>query len=262
MSKIIYADKVALNTNAGIPAQNKVNDTDMNNIKNSINQIGAYVTASVQTGQPGKCYITAPGTLASGDAFRALLPSAVNPSANAQFSVDGGTTYYPIYYAGVQIIVSDCAGKYVTMYFNGTNFEIVDKIKPIYALVTISANQTLASNYVIQLNQIASQFGGKFTLSSGAVVVGSGVKKIKASAGVFGQGLTTGNYLWAYIRKNGNNQGGNILSSAGSYCSSSVPPTIFDVAQGDLITLMGDSPSGGTTRAGQANTWLLLEVVE
>lgn len=262
MSKIIYADKVALNTNAGIPAQNKVNDADMNNIKNSINQIGAYVTASVQTGQPGKCYITSPGTLASGDAFRVLLPSAVNPSANAQFSVNGGTTYYPIYYAGVQLIVSDCAGKYVTMYFNGTNFEIVDKIKPIYALITISANQTLASNYVIQLNQIASQFGGKFTLSSGAVVVGSGVKKIKASAGVFGQGLTTGNYLWAYIRKNGSNQGGNILSSAGSYCSSAVPTTIFDVAQGDLITLMGDSPSGGTTRSGKQNTWLLLEVIE
>ena len=90
------------------------------------------------------------------------------------------------------MLVSDCSGKYVTMYFNGTNFEIVDKIKPIYALVTISNNQNLSSNYVIQLNQIASQFGGKFTLSSGAVVVGSGVKKIKASAGVFGQGLTTG----------------------------------------------------------------------
>src|SRR5574344_1363670 len=262
MGKIIFADKVALNTNAGIPAQNKVNDTDMNNIKKAINQIGAYVSATVQTGQPGKCYITSPGTLASGDAFRVLLPSAVNPSANAQFSVDGGTTYYPIYYAGVQLIVSDCAGKYVTMYFNGTNFEIVDKINPIYALVTISANQTLSSNYVIQLNQIASQFGGKFTLSNGAVVVGSGVKKIKASAGVFGQGLTTGDYLWAFVGKNGANQGGSILSSAGSYCSTSVSPTIFDVAQGDLITLMGDSPSGGTKRAGKENTWLLLEVVE
>ena len=102
MSKITYTDKVALNTNTEIPAQNKVNDTDMNNIKNAINQIGSYVTATVQTGQPGKCYITSPGTLASGDAFRVLLPSAVNPSSNAQFSVNGGTTYYPIYYATVQ----------------------------------------------------------------------------------------------------------------------------------------------------------------
>ena len=37
MSKITYADKVALNTNTEIPAQNKVEDTDMNQIKNVVN---------------------------------------------------------------------------------------------------------------------------------------------------------------------------------------------------------------------------------
>ena len=41
MSKITYADKVALNTNAGIPAQNKISDTDMNNVKKAINQLGS-----------------------------------------------------------------------------------------------------------------------------------------------------------------------------------------------------------------------------
>ena len=40
MSKITYTDKVALNVNAGIPAQNKISDSDMNNVKNAINQIG------------------------------------------------------------------------------------------------------------------------------------------------------------------------------------------------------------------------------
>src|SRR5574344_1482698 len=209
-------------------------DTAETNITN-LQNVTKYITAT--TGSNGDFNIDLGIIPYTGMIIYVRFPTPTNSSSNARLSINNGTTYYPIYYAGVQIIASDCTGKYVKMYLNGTNFEIVDKIKPIYALVTISEQQTLAPTYVIQLNQIVSQFGGKFTLSNGAVVVGSGVKKIKTSAGVFGQGLTGGNYLWAFVGKNGANQGGSILSSAGSYCSTSISPTIFDVAQGDLITL-------------------------
>lgn len=54
MSRITYANKVALNSNAGIPAQNKVNDTDMNEIKSVVNEnanINEYLTTEQVIGK-------------------------------------------------------------------------------------------------------------------------------------------------------------------------------------------------------------------
>lgn len=145
MSKITYADKVALNTNAGIPAQNKISDTDMNNVKKAINQLGSYVSATVATGQPGKCYITAPGTLASGDVFNVVLPSAVNPTANAQFSVDGGNNYFNIIRqsSGTNVLVKYVAGQYVELYFNGTAFIFKENVSKVLYNGSSKANITL-----------------------------------------------------------------------------------------------------------------------
>ena len=150
MSRLTYTDKVALNVNAGIPAQNKIVDSDMNNIKNAINQIGMYTNATVATGLPGKCYILMTGVLATGDIFDIVLPNSVNPSATAQFSVDGGVNYYPIVRAtdGSGQLVSEVAGKRVTMFFNGTAFVIgnmafTDDWIPINDAITYASVSTI-----------------------------------------------------------------------------------------------------------------------
>ena len=124
MSRLTYADKVALNVNAGIPAQNKISDTDMNNLKKAVNQIGSFTTATVATGQPGKCYITMPGTLVAGDMFAINLPTSVNPSAVVQLSVDGGTNYYNIRFFDTtyNLLVRNVENQRIVLYFDGTYF--------------------------------------------------------------------------------------------------------------------------------------------
>lgn len=94
MSKIIYADKVALNANSGIADINKCNANDMNDLKYAVNEIGKYNTATAGTN--GDFYLTLKGTLSVGDIVRISFPTATVPSANARLSIDGGVTYVNI----------------------------------------------------------------------------------------------------------------------------------------------------------------------
>lgn len=55
MSKITYEDKVALNQNPNIPDINKVNDTDMNMIKNVVNNNETKVLLAVSNSAPATC---------------------------------------------------------------------------------------------------------------------------------------------------------------------------------------------------------------
>lgn len=55
MSKITYENKVALNQNPSIPDINKVNDTDMNMIKNVVNNNETKVLLAVSSSAPATC---------------------------------------------------------------------------------------------------------------------------------------------------------------------------------------------------------------
>lgn len=55
MGKITYTDKVAVNQNASIPDINKVNASDMNEIKRVVNDNSKYILATY--GASGKYYI-------------------------------------------------------------------------------------------------------------------------------------------------------------------------------------------------------------
>lgn len=121
MSKIIYADKVALNTNTEIPAQNKVEDTDINNIKGAVNEIGKYNTATAGTN--GDFKVTLKGTLSTNDIVYISFPSATNGSSNARLSIDNGTTYKNIKdLNNNQILASQTQSLYLTLRYNGTDF--------------------------------------------------------------------------------------------------------------------------------------------
>lgn len=55
MAKITYENKVALNQNPNIPDINKVNDTDMNMIKNVVNNNETKVLLAVSSSAPATC---------------------------------------------------------------------------------------------------------------------------------------------------------------------------------------------------------------
>lgn len=55
MAKITYENKVALNQNSSIPNINKVNDTDMNMIKNVVNNNETKVLLAVSSSAPATC---------------------------------------------------------------------------------------------------------------------------------------------------------------------------------------------------------------
>lgn len=55
MSKITYENKEALNQNPNIPDRNKVNDTDMNMIKNVVNNNETKVLLAVSSSAPATC---------------------------------------------------------------------------------------------------------------------------------------------------------------------------------------------------------------
>lgn len=156
MSKITYADKVALNTNTEIPAQNKVEDTDMNNIKGAVNEIGKYNTATAGTN--GDFNVTLKGTLSSGDIVNISFPTAIVPTANARLSIDGGTTYKNIKYEnGVQALASDIQSVDYELKYNGTDFITINSIpKVLYnnatgSNVSFSVNETFANFQYVEI---------------------------------------------------------------------------------------------------------------
>lgn len=92
MSKINYSNKSYLNQNANVPSANKVEDTDMNSIKNAINEEGAFTTCTYSN---SKYSCTLEGTLQEDDIVCLHIPlsSQNGVDSDIQISVDNGTTY-------------------------------------------------------------------------------------------------------------------------------------------------------------------------
>lgn len=122
MSKLNYTNKVALSVNPSVAAANKVQDSDMNSIKNAVNENGSY--AEVQTGDVGgEFYCNLEGTLSSGDLVKIKIPDGYNINTACEVSIDGGTNYYNVIdIAGNNVSAKSLAGRNVDLVFNGTKF--------------------------------------------------------------------------------------------------------------------------------------------
>lgn len=127
MGKITYGDKSAINVNASIPEANKITDANMNDIKGAINQIGSFIPLTA--GANAYYYSTFKGTLETGDIFSGYFPLATNGSSNAKLSVNGsgGTYINLVYFDGTQVLGNEVSLKYKSMYYDGTNFVLLDE---------------------------------------------------------------------------------------------------------------------------------------
>lgn len=136
-----------------------------------------------------------------------------------------------------------------------------DAIKTKYILATVGDAQTISGGYEVSLNMVVFN-NTNCVLENGKIKIGSGINKIKTSSSIFVDNWPMGtNYLWGIIRKNGSNICGSIESSTCVCLSCTNATMITDVQEGDLISLVADSPSGGNLRAGESNTFILIEVI-
>ena len=152
---------------------------------------------------------------------------------------------------------------YIPIVQNGNNKRIkTNKInKTKYILATVSDTQTISAGYEVNLNTVVFN-NTSCILQDGKIKIGPGINKIKTSSSIFVDNWPMGtNYLWGIIRKNGSNICGSIESSTCVCLSCTNATMITDVQEGDLISLVADSPSGGNLRAGESNTFILIEVI-
>lgn len=139
-----------------------------------------------------------------------------------------------------------------------------DKITPKYAIVTTTTNSSISTDFMVLLNSISSSQGNLFSLSNNQIVVGTGVSKVRISAGIFVDAPQGTGYVWGKILKGNNVCNSHIApyANAGAFLSASITPTIVNVQQGDTFKLIADSTCGGVIRTGSSNTWVLIEAME
>lgn len=166
--------------------------------------------------------------------------------------------------AGNELVQDDIKNKKSKSRIDAYSCDYInDKFETQYIVATISTPQEISSNYVVNLDKIAYQNGNKLTLQNGKIKIGNGVSKIRVSAIAFVDGWAGDNsYIWTFVRKNQVPVSSFINSGSANYISGSVPDTIIDVEENDVIDLVTDATSSsGKLRTGQSNTQLFVEVI-
>lgn len=135
-----------------------------------------------------------------------------------------------------------------------------------YCVATTNSASTISANFYVPINTITQNEGG-FTIQDGGIKIPAGVTRIRTSGSVFIDEWVGGNaYLWGKIvRWRGNSELGicnSIASGSSSYLSASIPSSVIDVQENDIIKLMADSGSGGKIRPYTDSTWICIEKVE
>ena len=136
---------------------------------------------------------------------------------------------------------------------------------PKYCVATITTAPTVSSNYYVPLDSTPIN-EGYFTLQNNGIKIPSGINRIRVSGSVFIDNWPAGaSYMWVIISRIRGTQvhyiSSSINGSPSAYMSGSVPSTIIDVQEGDIIKIMADSGTGGTIRPGAGNTWLCVEKI-
>lgn len=134
--------------------------------------------------------------------------------------------------------------------------------KHIIALGLSSTVTGLTTNQIVNFNT-TEVVGTKLSISSGKVVIGSGVSKVIVSGAAFIESGGTTGYVWAQIRKNGTNVANQLIDGPSIYKSASIAPKLISVSLGDTLEIYIDNttPTPYKIRGGP-DTFLTVEVVE
>lgn len=125
-----------------------------------------------------------------------------------------------------------------------------------------SGDFDINANNIIPLSASKKDSSNMFSLVDSHIVIGSGVKKILATANIFYPSRNNNAYSWARIEKNNasitNPDTATIANvTNSSYCSVTIAPVIIDVQQGDIISLKNLD----NAKIRGYNTWLTVIAV-
>lgn len=213
MGKITYNDKVKINELTNVPAINKVQDVDMNEIKTSVNTIYDALGTGTDTYSTSTSYVVGDIVIYNG-----MIYECITATSGAWNSANWSLV--PVY------VDEKINGKLLPKNII-TAYRSAD-----YSITTSSVYETIPFDE----NEVV---GTKLTLnSSGGVVIGAGVANVKTSAKItlVGAGLTAGNKNLV-IRKNGTiiDRVWARIEANNSYMS--MPSRVIPVNEGDVITL-------------------------
>jgi len=134
-----------------------------------------------------------------------------------------------------------------------------------YILVTIATNRQMSSGMKMTFDTVAENTtDGKLTLSNNNVVVGAGVKKVRVSAMIFNdvQTINAGAYTIAVTKISTAYISLHIANLSTQFCSNICGAKVKNCVAGDTLSLIADCTGDSIARAGEINTYLLVEIVE
>ena len=208
MSKITYSNKSYLDLNPDVSDINKVKDTDMNSIKNAVNQNGSYVELT-ESSTAGNFYCTLEGNLSSGDVVKVTFPQVTTTTTqNLQLSIDGGTTYYPITDLDNNNLQIGNIDKNIELEYGG-NYGYNTFVAKVHNNSSNSQTEPYSCDYINKINSSITAYlsadytnpssstynripfntsvavGDKLTLlNDGTIKVGSGISKVYISGDI------------------------------------------------------------------------------
>ncbi len=123
-----------------------------------------YLTATA--GADGKFYVNIDGAdgLADGDTLKIKFPAATNGASNAEFSIDGGTTYKNVFYGAVQLKAVAIESQHLELRYDGTQF-LVSKLLPQAICLfraTMSTNTETANTEIVNFDTAVTDVGGDY----------------------------------------------------------------------------------------------------
>ena len=135
MSKITYTNKESYSTQPSIDNKYKCTSSDMNEIKNMVNEVGSVQVVAETSSSAYSFSITSGGELSVGDIFTVKFPT-LSSNNSAFLKVNGGTSYaiFSSYAGGMgNVLASALSGKTVQLLYtnwrSGYGFQV---ITPIY----------------------------------------------------------------------------------------------------------------------------------
>lgn len=132
--KINYANKVSLNPIPTVNAINKVQDIDMNNIKNAVNENSSYIALQMPSQQAmdtaGQINfdISLTGTLETNDFIYVQFPaSTTNLTSTISLNVNN-SNIYPVIFGNGNAILSQVQNQALKLIFQGNSFVVYNEV--------------------------------------------------------------------------------------------------------------------------------------
>lgn len=132
--KINYANKVSLNPIPTVNAINKVQDVDMNNIKNAVNENSSYIALQMPSQQAmdttGQINfdISLTGTLETNDFIYVQFPaSTTNLTSTISLNVNN-SNIYPVIFGNGNAILSQVQNQALKLIFQGNSFVVYNEV--------------------------------------------------------------------------------------------------------------------------------------